>query len=115
MTKSLAMNTSYDLYRDNSGNLAMVSGADATSQNSISAMSAQLGEMIYALNRGVPTRQTVWDRFDPAQFEAAARMVLLRVEGVIGVLAFNVAQVESVVRYRATLNTIYGTLEIGDL
>lgn len=112
MTFSIAMDDNYDLFLDERGNLATVIGAKACAQNSRSAMSAQRGEMVLAMQRGIPTMATVFSQFDPAQFEAAARIALRRVPGVLGVTAFDVMQVGTAVEYTTTLLTEFGVIEL---
>lgn len=101
--RSFRVDDNNDMVLDSLGNFAFVDGLEAIQQNCVTAMKAQLGEMVYAYDEGVPTMATVWDNFDPAQFEAAARQVLLSVVGVAGIRSFNVVQEDDVVTYSAVI------------
>lgn len=107
--RSLANNANNDLVLNRSGNLAFVTDIDAVAQNTRTAMQAQRGEMVYQVNDGMPTRATAFDRFNPAQFEAAARAVIMAVEGVESILSFSARKVDDVVVYETEIQTIYGT------
>ena len=112
MTQSLALNENRDIYMGSDKNLAIVTGKAACAQNSVTAVSAQLGEMIYATGDGMPMQQTAFDRYDPVGFEMAARTILLKVTDVLDVVALTVEQQDSAVVYTATLATIYGEIVI---
>ncbi|MDR0736811.1 MAG: hypothetical protein LBF51_08315, partial [Zoogloeaceae bacterium] len=62
-----------DIGLDASGRLALAEGLSAITQNCVTALSAQLGEMIHAADQGVPTMAAVWEKYNPAVFEAMAR------------------------------------------
>lgn len=113
--RSFGATNKNDLYLGRDGNMGIVVDKDAIRQNCETAIKAQLGEMIYAADEGMPIMQTVWDRFDPAQFEAAARTTLQTVEGVTAVDSFNVELVGDTVQYQALIHTIFGVLPIGNL
>lgn len=108
MTATIASNGTQDLYRGADGNLPILRGIDAVAQNCRTAMLAQRGEMIYHVDEGMPTRATAFNRLNAAQFEAAARAILMGVEGVNSILAFEVGQTGDRVIYSASIETIYG-------
>ncbi len=110
--KSLATNPRNDIYIGTNGKLALVLGIEAIKQNAQHAMQAQLGEMVFALDRGMPTMETVWHHTNLVQFEAAARQTLRAVEGVIDIPLFEVAIVDDTLRYRATIQTIFGRTDL---
>lgn len=112
MVQSIAIDDNGDMFLDGNSNLGMVSGADAVGQNCVTAMRAQKGEMQYALQSGMPTMATAFDRYDPIAFEAAARKVIRAVVGVVSVTAFSVVQVGNELQYAATIQTIYGSTAI---
>lgn len=112
MVQSLAIDENGDLFTDGNNNLGMVSGADAVGQNCVTAMRAQRGEMQYAMQDGMPTAATAFDRYNPIAFEAAARKVIRAVAGVTNITAFNVARVGNNLNYTATIQTIYGQTTI---
>lgn len=108
MTVSLAVNANNDIYRDASGNIALVSGIAAAAQDSKNAVSVVLGEYLFDTTLGLPYDAALWSQFRPAQFEAAARATLLKVPGVLSVLNFNLTRSGTIAAYSATLKTIYG-------
>jgi hypothetical protein len=112
MTRTLGSNTENDLVTDAAGNLRVLTGLDAVAADCRSAMQAQLGEMVYAQDRGIPTLATIWNQYNPAQFEAAGRRALLRIPDVTGVESIIVTRDGGTVRYTATIRTIYGETTI---
>jgi hypothetical protein len=105
---SLAVNANNDLYLDTTGNIATVDGIYAVLQQCEHAVKAMLGEMIYAVNRGMPTMETVWLSQDLPRWEAAAYVAIQRVPGVKEVLSVvTEIQGDSLV-YNAVIRTIYG-------
>lgn len=108
MTKTFESNTANDLVRGADGNLSIVSGLAAVALNCRSAMQAQRGEMVFAADRGIPTFGTVWNAYRPAQFEAAARAALRRVDGVLSIDEFTVTRAGDAFGYTATIRTAYG-------
>lgn len=112
MTRSLAINSNRDIYMDSNKNIAVVTGKEACAQNSVTAMSAQLSEMVYATSSGMPMQATAFDRYDTVGFEMAARAILLQVRDVLDVTAFAVSQQGAILVYSATLSTIYGEVVI---
>ena len=107
MTKSIALKDG-DIYLDKYGNLAIVTGLDACEQNCKTAMLAVQGEMIYALQGGIPYRSVVWDRYTPALFEMYAREILLSVKDVKSVASFTQNMTDGILSYEAKIVTIYG-------
>ena len=105
---ALAVNERNDLYLDSTGNIATVSGIYQTLQQCEQAIKAQLGEMVLAMNRGMPTLETVWLAQDIPRWDAAAYIALQRVPGVTEVLALVSEVVSGELRYNAVIRTIYG-------
>lgn len=113
---SIATNSRNDIYVGSDGNLAMVSGIAAVEQDCEHAMKAQLGEMPLALDQGVPTMATIWDRWNPVQFEAYARRMLLSVQDVTAVTSFTLTRSSGVASYVAVIQTTFGETTVsGDL
>lgn len=108
MTRSLAMTANNDLTLGPDGNLAFVVDLAAVVQNCKSAMQTQLGEIALNTTRGTPTFDTAFLAWNPAQFEVAARAMLLSVAGVVAVTAFSVTRGQNVMSYTATIQTVYG-------
>lgn len=110
--KSLAINSVNDIMLGIDGNLAKVSDLAAVGQNCVTAMQAQLGEMVYDTNRGVPTYIYVFSQYSPSQFEVAARVTLLNVDGVLSVDEFTVQRLGDRVAYTALIATTFGSTNI---
>lgn len=108
MVQSVAINANGDTYLDASGNLAMVSGVGAVSQNCVTAMRAVKGEMQYNLTGGMPYAATAFNTYNPIAFEAAARKIIGAVTGVTAVTSFAVTKVGGALQYSASIQTIYG-------
>lgn len=105
---TLGLNEQHDLYLNAAGDLVIKSDLDACIQNCKTAMLAQRGEMIYAMDEGIPYRSTLWDQYRPAQFEAAARSALLRVDGVLRINKFTIERSGNDFIYRAEIMTVWG-------
>ncbi len=110
--KTFALDASGDIYIDGHGNLATLTGALAVGQNCVTAISAQRAEMIYAVNQGMPTTELAWNKLDSVGFEAAARTIIINVDGVIEVRSFTVTTLGDVLNYQATILTVYGETQI---
>lgn len=106
---SIATNSANDIYVGADGNLATVRGLQAVLQDCEHAMKAQLGEMVLATNKGLPTMDTVWLQQRLPQFNAAARRTLRAISGVKDVAAFVSAVEGNALVYRAVISTEYGT------
>lgn len=113
MSQNLAINSNYDLYLAEDGNIAMNSGQDALLQACQTAAQAQLGEMVLSINTGVPNFQTIWQSAtNIAQFEASLRRAILSVAGVIEIAELDTSVSNNTVFYRAVIRTIYGAGQI---
>jgi hypothetical protein len=104
-----------DLIIGADGLLSTVADLEAVAQNCITAMSAQLGEMVLAADEGVPTVETVWDKYHPARFEMAARRTLLAVDGVRDVLSFQQSRSGDTLSYTAEILTAYGRTTVTNI
>lgn len=110
MTKMIAVDSNNDIYVKNDGNLAINNDLAAVSQNCENAVKAQLGEMIFAVDRGVPNFQTIWNGSpNLAQFEASLRQTILQVEGVLEITDLTTRVDGGILFYIATIQTIYGS------
>lgn len=110
--RTFGVNRDNDLFISGSGLLALSVDIQAVAEGAKQAMQAQLGEMLYAADRGIPTLATVWDRYNPVQFEAAARQTLLLVPNVTGVPVFTARREGDVLRYEATIQTLFGDVSV---
>lgn len=109
MTRSLAIDGNNDLFLDDADGIATVTGRDAALQNCLTAARTLLGEMVLAFDQGIPYFQVVWvGAPNVAVFEAAMRQRLLAVQDVTGIVDFTTEQVGNVLRYSATISTVYG-------
>ena len=87
----------------------MAEGQQAVIQACEHAVKAQLGEMIYAADRGTNTFASVWDGSpNLLSFEASARDQLERVPNVISVDRFTASLQENTLTYQATIRTSFG-------
>lgn len=107
--RMIAANTNNDLYLNADGNIAVVTGLQAVIQACAQAAKAQLGEMVLAIDQGIPNFQTVWQNTaNVAQFEAYLRRTLEQVQDVTEVQQLEVTVQNNVLSYVATIKTIYG-------
>ncbi len=110
MSKVLGVDANNDLYIGADGSLVVTTAVQAVMQAAQQAAQTQLGEMIYAVDQGIPNFDTVWNGAPKiAQFEAYLRRTLLAVEGVTGVQNLTTAVRANQLTYRAVIQTIYGT------
>jgi hypothetical protein len=114
MTQSVAENSNNDFYLGDDGNIAFVTALAAVAQLCVSRVEAQRGEMIYAADQGMPTRATAWDQFNPNQFEAAARAIILATPDVTAVTSFTLTRQGNDLVYSADISTIYGSTTVSN-
>ncbi|ECF2272453.1 hypothetical protein CUR65_12130 [Salmonella enterica subsp. enterica serovar Legon] len=111
--RSLAVNSNNDIYIGDDGSLAVAREIYAVKHSSTQAAKAQLGEMMYATDRGLPTFDVIWNGSpNPAVYEAWLRRTLLECSGVHEVRALNVSVAGSDLKYSATIITDYGEIAI---
>jgi hypothetical protein len=108
VTRTFATDSNNDLVLDRAGALTILVDIEAVAADCRTAIQAQLGEMMFAVDQGMPMFATAWNDYNPAQFEAAARVIMLGVPGVLSVDAFAVERVGESLRYTATIRTAYG-------
>lgn len=109
MTRSLAVDGTNDIFVGADGSLAVAVGIDAVMFACAQAAQAQLGEMVFAVDEGMPNFQTVWNGApNVGQFEAFLRRTLLSVADVTGVDSVTITRSGSVLSYIAEIRTIYG-------
>jgi hypothetical protein len=109
---SIRIGEKREIVLDSYGNIAFVSELSAVGQNAITALSAQSGEMIHAMDDGMPTLSAVWEKYSPARFEAAARRVLMNVDGVLEVINFWQRKADDTLNYSAVIRTAFGDTQI---
>jgi hypothetical protein len=98
-----------DLYIDNTGNLAMASGLDGLIDTCKCILEAQLREMIYAYDQGMPTLDTVFRQLNLAQYIAVGRSRLMTVDGVVSVQLFVASVANNQMNYTAKILSIYSS------
>lgn len=109
MSRVIAVDQNNDLYIGQNGSLATVTGLAAVMQACQQAAQTQLGEMIYAVDQGLPNFAAVWSGApNLSQFEASLRATLLAVEGVTAVVSVVTDRSSNKLTYQATIETIYG-------
>ena len=109
MTQTFTTDSRNDLTIGTDGNLSISTGLDGVLQACATAAKAQLGEMVLALNRGVPNFQTVWSsRRNVAQFESFLRATLESVSGVQKIDELSVIAEGNVLKYGAVIVTDFG-------
>lgn len=108
--RTLQNTQSNDIFLSPAGSLVVLEGARAVAQDTRTAMQSQRGEMVFQVDDGLPTDATVWARFEPRQFEAAARTVIEAVPGVVSIPDFTATAVAGGVSYTATIETEYGAI-----
>lgn len=107
----LAVDLDNDLYLAPSGAVATSTELAACMQACAHAMKAQLGEMMYAADQGLPNFSIIWvGAPNLLQFEAASRATLRAVKGVLDITAFSASVQSNRLTYSATIRTIYGTV-----
>lgn len=109
MSMTFATDGSNDLFVGTDGRLSVVSGLDAIRYACEHIAKSQLGEMIYATDRGLPNFELVWSGApNLPQWEASLRAALLSVDGVLDVPSLSVTRSAGVLSYTAEIKTAYG-------
>lgn len=113
MNRVFAENEKNDIHLGSDNKLAINKNLLAVLQSAQAAMEIQLREAIYAQNNGIPNESTVWSGTpNLQQFEFFARKQIGNVDGVIDIENFTVTTIDDVLKYQATIKTIYGTGDI---
>lgn len=111
--RSLMVNENNDIFIGNDGSLSVAKDIYAVQHSSAQAAKAQLGEMMYSTERGLPTFDVIWNGSpNPAVYEAWLRRTLLECSGVHEVRSLTVSVSGSDLKYSATIITDYGEIAI---
>lgn len=111
--RSLMVNENNDIFIGDDGSLAVARDIYAVQNSSTQAAKAQLGEMMYITERGLPTFDVIWNGSpNPAVYEAWLRRTLLECPGVHEVRSLTVSVSGSDLKYSATIITDYGEIAI---
>lgn len=107
--RCFAVNSNNDVFIGNDGNLAIVTDLDGTLQSCEHAVKTILGEMILAVDEGIPDFETVWNGVpNLQQYEAAIRSAILNIDGVVEITSFFTERDKGTLKYTAVIKTIYG-------
>ncbi|OWK42205.1 hypothetical protein [Fimbriiglobus ruber] len=110
MVQTFGTNASNDLFLGPDGNLVVLAGIAAVEAACATATKAQLGEMVFATETGVPNFQTLWvGSPEYALWKAAVLSTLQSVPGVTAVTSLNLTVSGSTVSYVAQITTQYST------
>ncbi|EBS6311420.1 hypothetical protein PL246_09480 [Salmonella enterica] len=113
--KSLAVDSNNDIFINAAGSLELAKEIIAVKYSAQQAGQAQLGEMMYATDLGLPTFGVVWNGSpNPAVYEAWLRQALINSPGVHDVKSITVRTADNTLHYSATIVTDYGELAIND-
>lgn len=108
--KTLAVDDYGNPKLNSHGSMYFLTGVDAVIQSCEQAMKTMRGELVYNTSRGMPDFEYVWNGSpNPAQFEAAARAILLTVPDVDEISSFLVNVSGDELSYTAEIKTQYGT------
>lgn len=109
MTQTLGTNINNDIYRGADGNIVMLTGQQAVLGGCSTAAKAQLGEMIYSTQNGIPNFQTIWVGVpNPGIFESYLRATLSAVDGVVAVKSIAIQINNNKLQYAAVIENKYG-------
>lgn len=98
-----------DLTLASNGNLALSTELQAVLFTCEQVAKAQLNEMVLAVDQGMPNFQTIWvGAPNVPQFEAYLVARLQAVTGVTRVTGVSASVRGDVLRYTATIQTVYG-------
>lgn len=96
-------------------NLIIVSDKEAVESLCKHYALATRDEMIHQMNRGIPYFKTVFGaQSNIFQFEAAFRSRMREISGVESVNSFSAQLIDGVLKYQATIKTIYGEVQINN-
>lgn len=105
----IAVDSNNDLYIGADGSLAMATALEAVLQAAQQAAQTQLGEMMFAVDQGVPNFAAVWNgAANVSQFDAYLRRAILSVEHVTGISDLSITVAGNKLSYTATIETDYG-------
>lgn len=108
--RTLSVDENNDLILNDQGRLPILTGIDAVAQTARQYASTLLGEMIHAIDRGVPYFTVAFGASpNISQFEAVMRRRLLECPGVLRVSELSARQNGDALGYTATIVTEFGT------
>lgn len=106
---TFAVNKNNDLYIDETGNLAIISGIDAVMQTCEQAAKTLRGEMLLEINRGIPMFETAFNGVpNLIQYEAALRKIWREIPEVKDITNLDIRVSDNTLSYSATIQTVNG-------
>lgn len=109
MTRTIAVDSNNDIFIGPGGSLAIATAREAVLHCCAQAAKTQLGEMVYAVDQGLPNFGAVWNGApNVGLFEAYLRRNLQAVPDVVSVDSVTIDATGSALIYVATIQTIYG-------
>lgn len=109
MTQTFAVDANNDLYIGDDDRLVMVDGITAVTQVCEQVAKTRLGELVLAVDDGLPFFEAVWTGTpDLARFEEALRADLSAVPDVLEVTTLTMRQTGDTLSYQAQIITVYG-------
>lgn len=110
---TIATDEDNDLVIGDDGNLSLITALPAATQTVAHYSQTLLNEMIQDFDRGVPFFIVAFGaNVSIQQFEAAMKARILQAPDVTGIRSFETTQEGDVLRYTATIETIYGSANI---
>lgn len=107
---TLATNGDFDIYLDNSRNLAFATDLQAVIQTCEHVARTKLTELPYAQSRGIPFFDiALGSEADTSLYDLFLRKVYKTVPGVEGVGSINFSKDGNQLSYTAEIRTVYGT------
>lgn len=111
--KTIATNSDNDIYLGADGNVPIINGTESVSQTAVHYAKTLRNEMIHAYDLGVPFFiVTFGANVNIPQFAAAMKARILQAPGVTAITSFETTQEGEVLKYTATIETIYGAATI---
>jgi len=111
--KNFAEDGNNDLYVGVNGRLSISDGLQAVATACEQAAETMAGEMVFAINQGLPNFAAVWvGAPNIPQFEAALRRALLAVPKVVSVQSITTTVGNNKLSYTAVIATEYGETAI---
>lgn len=109
MTTTFGCNADNDIYIGLDTNLVILQGIPAISQACEHAAKARLGEMVLAVDNGIPYFETVWNGVpNLQQFQIALRKAFLQIADVSEIVSLTTGQVGNTLNYNAVIRTTTG-------
>lgn len=111
---TFASDDNNDLYIAPNGQLAIASNLTALAQTCEQSIQTMMGELVLQGSQGIPNFQLIWSGApNIAQAENAIREAIMAVDGVTDVPVLSAFVQNNILKYNATIKTIYGEVALG--